>query len=179
MRWTATVVLVMIFLLTGCGPREPVPSRSEQDVGEAPPAPEIPTGVSLALSEIRNAPLEATVQGAPLRLGAELWRDFMPISPPDGKPLAGVVWVWAADRASAGPVPSADRCWVVHGESAWVTVPIHEPPPAESDSFLARYAIRGGPLWGPGARVDVILRLPGQRGPILIRSPGQEITRTD
>ena len=123
---------------------------------------------------------EATVQlTAPPSPWAELWRDFMPISPPGGKPLAGVVWVWAADRASAGPVPAADRCWVVHGESAWVTVPIPEPPPAESDSFLARYAIREGPLWGPGARVDVVLRLQGERGPILIRTAGQEITRTD
>jgi hypothetical protein len=177
MRWMATALLVVIFLLTGCGPREPVPSRSEQDLGAAPSVPD--TGVTLASSEVRSAPLEATVQGAPLRIGAELWRDFMPISPPEGKPLAGVVWVWAADRASAGPVPAADRCWVVRGESAWVTVPLQEPPPAESDSFLSRYAIREGPLWGPGSRVDVVLRLQGERGPILIRTAGQEITRTD
>lgn len=179
MRSIATIVFVVIFLMTGCGPREPVPSRAERDFRAAPAGSDDPVPVSRVPAEVRNAPLEVAVQGAPLRLGAELWRDFMPVSPPEGRPLAGVVWVWATDRASAGPVPKADRCWVLHGDSAWATLPIPEPPPAVSDSFLARYALRDGPLWEPGSRADVVLRLTGERGPILIRAAGQVITRTE
>ncbi|HET9252326.1 MAG TPA: hypothetical protein VFP58_09430 [Candidatus Eisenbacteria bacterium] len=176
MRWLTTLFFVLVFLLTGCGPREPVPSRTESDLRAAPAD---PPGVSLATAEVRDAPAEVEVQGAPIRIGAEVWRDYMPISPPEGRPLAAVVWVWAADRASAGPVPEADRAWVVHGDSAWSTVPVKEAPPAESDSFLVRYALRDGPLWGPGVPVDVVLRLQGTDGsPILIRT-GTMITRTD
>jgi hypothetical protein len=178
MRWIATIVFVVIFL-TGCGPREPAPSRSERDLRAAPAASDDLLPVTGVPSEVRNAPLEVAVQGAPIRVGAELWRDFMPVSPPEGRPLAGVVWIWAADRASAGPVPKADRCWVIHGDSAWTTAPVQEPPPAVSDSFLARYTVRDGPLWEPGTRADVVLRLRGERGPILIRAADQEIMRTD
>ena len=176
MRWYATLFFVLVFLMTGCGPREPVPSRTEPDLSAAPAA---PTRVTAADSDLRSAPVEVTVQGAPLRIGAELWRDYMPVSPPEGRPLAGVVWVWASDRAVAGPVPDADRAWVLHGDSAWETVPVKEPPPAESDSFLSRYAIREGPLWGPAAPVHVVLRLRGEDGnPILIRTEAT-IARTD
>ena len=178
MRHALACCLAVLVVLGGCGPREPAaPSGAGPDPSDPDPA---ASSVTLAPAEIRNAPLEATVQGAPLRIGAELWRDFMPISPPEGRPLTGVVWVWAADRAAAGPFPDADRCWVVHGDSAWATVPIQESPPAESDSVLARYALREGPFWGPGVPVDVILRLGNEGGaPILLRAAGVEITRTD
>jgi hypothetical protein len=177
MRWLASFFLVVLFLSTSCGPREPVPSRSDPGLRAAPAPPMSLTGVD---PELRNAPLEAVVQGVPLRIGAELWRDFMPVSPPEGRPLTGVVWIWAADRAAAGPVPKADRCWILRGDSAWLTLPMPEPPPSPSDSVLARYSLREGPLWGPGDQVDVVLRLVNEGGkPILIRAAGQEITRTD
>jgi hypothetical protein len=35
MRWFATFLFVLVFLLTGCGPREPVPSRTYRGAGDA------------------------------------------------------------------------------------------------------------------------------------------------
>ena len=37
------------------------------------------------------APHIVAIAGATLRVDASLWRDFQPISPPDGKPLAAIL----------------------------------------------------------------------------------------
>src|SRR5213592_847795 len=65
------------------------------------------------------APRVVSVDGATLRLEASLWRDFPPISPPDGKPLIAGLRVLAVDGA---PIPSTlrvDSVWIYNGAAVW------------------------------------------------------------
>ena len=62
------------------------------DLGVSVP-PDIP------ISQLRSAPETITVEGRQLYLTTFIWRDFQPISPPDGKPLIAIIYVTATDTA--------------------------------------------------------------------------------
>ena len=130
-------------------------------------------------AELRSAPAAVSVAGQTLVLEAHLWRDFMPVSPPDGKPLVAVLRV----KAQGGGAPSAgvqaDRVWVVNGDAVWEATPVEEHPRGAMGPWLEVVA-RDGPKWGPGIRVDVIVRLRDAAGrSYLVRAADQLIGRTD
>jgi hypothetical protein len=118
------------------------------------------------------------VGGAIIRLEPYLWRDFQPISPPDGKPLIAVLRVRTTNGAAITPGLRADTAWVVNGPTAWVAAVILEH--ASSDSTYFEVVAREGPKWGPGINVDVVLRLHDASGaPVFLRANAQPIHRTD
>ena len=130
-------------------------------------------------AELRVAPTTVVVGGTALSLDADLWRDFQPISPPNGKPLVGIVRIRSVDGAS---VPSSTRVvglWVVNGDNVWTSVPREEQqrtPGAKEFDVVAR----DGPKWGPGVDVDVIVGVRDGAGAVaLLRAPAQRIKRTD
>ncbi len=156
-----------LLLLTGACERENrVTAPSEPVISPVP-------------AEVRAAPERVSIGGTDLLLGAELWRDFMPISPPDGKPLAALVWVATRDSSRLTIPIEADSCWVIYGDSAWVSALTKEPV-SEADSVAVRFRTSGGPKWGPGVTVDVVVRLiPTSGGGLLLKAAGRTISRTD
>lgn len=76
-----------------------------------------PPDVPLAV--LHAAPDTIVVGGRQLSLSAYLWRDFMPISPADGKPLVAVLTICAADTAKLPASISCDTVWVVHDQEIW------------------------------------------------------------
>jgi hypothetical protein len=130
-------------------------------------------------AELRDAPASVVVAGQRLVLEADLWRDFMPSSPPDGRPLAAVLRV----KVAGGGLPSADvradHVWVVNGAAVWETTPVEEHPRGSMGPWLEVVA-RDGPKWGPGVRVDVVVRLRDKSGQAyLLRAADRLIGRTD
>lgn len=119
------------------------------------------------------------VEGASVRVDAYLWRDFQPISPPDGKPLVAIFRIATVDGR---PIPStliADSAWVYNGASVWATAVVEEHPRSANAAFFEVVA-RNGPKWGPGIEVDVVVRLRDGAGhAVLLQAPGQLISRTD
>jgi len=137
------------------------------------PPPDIPLVV------LRAAPDTLVVNGRRLSLSAYLWRDFMPISPPDGKPLMAVLTISAADSATIPSSLVCDAVWVIYQHEiwkAWLEIP---PPGGVKPNQISRTA-RDGPRWGPNVYVDVIVRVIDASGASrLLRAPHQWIGRTD
>ena len=126
----------------------------------APSAPEI--------DELRDAPTSVMLEGELFELPVALYRDFMPSSPPNGRPLAAVVRL--PDRLAQVRV---DRIWVLLGDEVWSAE-------AEQVPGTQDWVARNGPKWGPGIIVDVVaqLRQPAGEG-VLVRAPDRLIQRTD
>jgi hypothetical protein len=139
--------------------------------GQPPTAP-------AALTELSAAPTSIVVAGTRLALSTSLWRDFQPISPPDGKPLVAGLQMRTDDGS---PVPGsvrADMVWVVYEGEAWSRVPQEERTRMETAPVYEVVA-RDGPKWGPNVTVDVIVRLvDGSGRTFLLRAASQPIRAT-
>ena len=130
-------------------------------------------------AELRNAPEIASLDGVAVRLETFAWRNFQPISPPDGKPLIVVVRIKSMDGTVIPSTLKADSLWVVNGEIAWAASVREEQPRGPDWSFFEAVA-RDGPKWGPGVTVDVVVRLRGASGQrALVQVRGQVVGRTE
>ena len=119
-----------------------------------------------------SAPERVQIDGREYTLTANAWRDFQPVAPPNGQPLITMVKVSAADAA---PIPadlSVERVWVLNGKNQWSATP-------EPGTTGLETAVRNGPKWGPGIRVDVVVRLKQGKQTWLVRAAGVDIKRTD
>jgi hypothetical protein len=124
-------------------------------------APTAPTPVPVPPA-IVTAPATLAVAGVTLRLEANAWRDFAPISPTGGSPL---YLVMRLRTTSGAPLPDGigiDNAWVVHESMAWVTVPTPTGAPWGPD--VIEFTSREGPRWGPDVPVDVVVRVTGLEG---------------
>ena len=143
----------------------------------------------MSTKQLRNAPTEAVIEGRSLSLSTYPWRDFAPgtSSSPNGTPLMVVLKVATADKK---PLPSGirmERAWVLLGEEVWEASDFRSGRRPVKDGWIkcaetpvCEATIRGGPKWGPGVFVDVVLRITDKEGqPHLIRAPKQLILRSD
>jgi hypothetical protein len=120
------------------------------------------------LAGLRGTPTSAILGGQLFELQVHLYRDFMPVSPPNGQPLAVVVRL--PDRLATVRV---ERIWVIFGDQVW-SADVEQVPGTQD------WVARGGPKWGPGVRVDVVARLRDATGnEVVIRAPDRLIERTD
>jgi len=117
-------------------------------------APGVP---AFTMDQLRAAPETLRVGNTEVTARAELWRNFMPISPPDGGPLGGVVDLTPADSAAGLPAVTDAYVWVLNGSRAWATALAPEEPVGPANT--KRYRFGGGPKWGPGISVDVVVGL--------------------
>jgi hypothetical protein len=161
------VVCCAVLSLAGCG-------------GEHLLKPVTLTLVSpVVLAQVRSAPDSVTVAGVGLRLSTYLWRDFMPVAPPDGQPLAAALFITTADSSEFPAELSADAAWVLNGSGVWATW-VSETFPRAPDYPTLRVFADGGPKWGPGIEVDVVVRLRAAAGAAwYLRARRQVIQRTD
>ena len=129
--------------------------------------------------ELRNAPQEVSLGGVTVHLGTYLWRDFQPVTPPDGKPLIAVLRVTSVDATAIPASVQADSAWVLNTNLAWATA-VHEEQPRGASPASVEVVARGGPKWGPGIDVDVVVRLHDAAGTeVLLQARGQFIERTE
>jgi hypothetical protein len=128
-----------------------------------------------------SSPEQIEVDGRKYILETYLWRDFMPISPPDGKPLIALIRVTALDLMPFPATLDADRLWVINGQQVWETEFSNEELPENPNRRhqLEKIA-RSGPKWGPGLYVDVVVRIVDYKNKeYLLRASKQYIGRTD
>jgi hypothetical protein len=131
------------------------------------------------LTRVGAATDSVTAEGAVLRLSTYLWRDFMPIAPPDGEPLRAVLRITTANSSAFPPALRADAAWIVNGWGVWATW-VRETRERSPGYPALEVSAEGGPKWGPGIEVDVVVRLrdTGDRTWYL-RARRQMIQRTD
>ena len=133
----------------------------------------------VATGELQAAPVSVKVGQETLVLMPLLWRDFMPVSPSDGKPLVAVLRVQAADRAALAATFHVDGAWVIYGAEVWAATVGEEKLASPSQTFYEVVA-RDGPKWGPNVSVDVVVRIREPSGSSqLLRAAAQLIQRTD
>jgi len=101
----------------------------------------------------------------------------MPASPPDGAPLTLGIRVFTVDSSLIPASVTADSAWVYNGSAVWRTAVVENQPHNASHFDVGA---RGGPTWGPGIEVDVVVELRDGAGHrFLLQAPRQLITRSD
>jgi hypothetical protein len=108
-------------------------------------------------TSLEDAPSRVTIAGSEFRLEAYLWRDFMPLSPPSGKPLIAVLRILTTDGAHIPEGIKADQVAIIHQGEVW-SAPVKQEQPGTEPGVLEVVA-RDGPMWSPGVKVDVVVRL--------------------
>jgi hypothetical protein len=140
-------------------------------------APETSQVPAMTLAQLASAPETLDLPQQDYRLESDLWRDFMPMSPEDGRPLIAVARLKSTDQQ---PIPDDVKLiylWVVDGDRMWATK--FSEPPIRSGDTIQRVA-RDGPKWGPGISVDVVVGVTiGSSELRLVRASDQLIHRTD
>lgn len=137
-----------------------------------------PSRPTIPIETLLSAPEQVEIEGRKYVLETCMWRDFMPISPPDGKPLIAIIWVTAADSLQFPSSIDADWLWIIKDKKAWQTKFSDEERPQHPNK-LEKVA-RDGPKWGPKIQVEVVVRLVDRQGKIyLLKASNQWISRTD
>ncbi len=120
------------------------------------------------------------IAGVDLILETYLWRDFMPVSPKDGKPLRAVVNLIPVNKPSLPQDVMMDKIWIVNDQETW----------SDSLSYVGQKVtgaklsklemmVQGGPKWEPGTLVKVIVQVKDDQGKIfLLQAKDQPIHRT-
>ena len=85
-----------------------------------------------------------------------MWRDFMPISPPGGKPLIAIIWVHASGIDDFPVSTTIERLWIIDGTNILSTAATEE---VRVDGNEFEMVFRDGPKWGPGIGFDVVVKL--------------------
>lgn len=91
-------------------------------------------------------------------LDAYLWRDFMPISPPGGKPMISINWLIDIDSTEIPDNIDLIEQYVIYNDSIWICTYEDEPRPAQPDYMIEKIC-REGPKWDTGIYVDVISKV--------------------
>jgi len=136
--------------------------------------PDIPIETLLAAPDTLN------IENQNIDLTTYLWRDFQPISPPDGKPLIALVFIETPDSADIPASLNPNAIYIVYNNQVWKSFfSKEERPPDELKPFRITRIARDGPKWGPDVYVDVIVRILAGDKVYLLRASEQYIGRTD
>ena len=131
-------------------------------------------------AEPKTAPERVEIDGREYTLAASLWRDFMPMAPPDGESLVAILKVSPSDMMPLPADLAIDHVWVLKGNEQWSAQPelagAHDEP---APATRLEQSVRGGPKWGPGIKVDVVARLKQGKQTWLLKQVGVTIKRTD
>ena len=90
-------------------------------------------------------------------LDAFLWRDFMPMSPPDGKPLISINWLTSADSSAIPDNIVMKQQYVVYNNLVWIAQ--YENGVHSTPEYKVEKVSRNGPNWGPNIFVTVIAKI--------------------
>jgi hypothetical protein len=91
-------------------------------------------------------------------LDAYLWRDFMPVSPPDGKPMISINWLISTNLVKIPDNIDMVKQYVFYNDSVWVSTYENETRPDQPAHKIEKVS-RNGPKWGPKINVDVVSQI--------------------
>jgi len=129
--------------------------------------------------DLLKTPVEVHSPFGRLKLEVAAWRDFQPISPPDGKPLIITGRLINTDSVAIQDSVWISFAYVVFGKEVWKTRPTGETrQPAQPN--VIEFVLRDGPKWEPGVLIDVIVRIEDKTGATyLLRVRDREIIKTE
>jgi len=132
------------------------------------------------IETLLSAPETLDIENHSITLSTYMWRDFQPISPPNGKPLIALVYIETVDSSLISSSVNAEAIYIVYNNQMWKSFFSEENlPPSEYKLFRIVKIARDGPKWGPRIYVDVIVRIKVGNNYYLLRANKQYIGRTD
>ncbi len=144
----SALVVTLICLVCACGCRDDSPTDSgcpPADISHDPPDVEAPAE-TLSIGEHAYT------------LDCTLWRDFMPICPPNGRQLIAVILLIEVDSLDIPAGIDLSYLWVLNEDLVWATAFSDETRP-KTPPFMIEKVARCGPKWGPNITVDVVTRV--------------------
>ena len=110
--------------------------------------------------QIKEKAVETLVIGSnSFKLDAYLWRDFMPISPANGKPMISINWLISTNLVKIPKNISMVKQYVFYGDEIWEAEYENEAPAPSLPDYKLERISRNGPKWGPEIYVDVISQI--------------------
>src|SRR2546430_7267111 len=126
--------------------------------------------------EVRNAPDRIAVEGRSYTLRGDLSRDLMPGPAPTARRGVGGTIFLRADVASDAPQGMrAEKAWLINGLAVWESVPQPLQTFAVDRTNHLSLSVRDGPIWDPGAQVDVVLQFSTASGTYFIQQRGVQV----
>jgi len=107
----------------------------------------------------KNAVETLTIGSSSFVLDAYLWRDFMPISPENGKPMISINWLVSTDFVKIPENISMVKQYVFFEDEIWVANYENEAPTPSLPEYKLERISRNGPKWGPNVYVDIISQI--------------------
>ncbi len=134
----------------------------------------------IPMETLLSAPDTLNIENQKLILSTYMWRDFQPISPPNGKPLIALVYIETVDSSVISSSIIANAVYIVYNNQVWKSFFTDgNLSPSELKSYRIAKIVREGPKWGPNVYVDVIVRIMSENKFLLLRASDQYIGRTD
>ncbi len=161
-----TLIVLSLIFLSGCDDLNPFASGSD---------------LSLPIQELLDAPEQIQIDNFDFMLETYLWRDFMPVSPPDGHPLIAVATVNEIDSLEIPDSFNIEMMWIIYGKKAWEISNPERVYGYHVQPYQIEVYANGGPKWGPRIHVTVVVQLVnGDDDEIyLLKTTNQYIGRTD
>jgi len=136
------------------------------------------TTVENKMATLNEIPDQLKINGNKIKAEVYLWRDFQPISPPEGKPLRVVVKIRDEEGKPLSPGLKLKRIKILYQDESWEAALKERPRPSEEVSEITGTA-GGGPKWPPDSTVDVIVTLENGEGKIYqLKVTQQRIEKT-
>ncbi len=130
----------------------------------------------IPLRVLLSTPENLIIDGVPLKLKPNLWRDFAPSSPADGKPLIAGIEIVASKGKNLPDDLDTDAVWVAKSEAVWGAH--YSDELFEEDPKRIVKIAREGPKFGPNIKVEVIARLRYKGNTYFLRASGVKIEKT-
>jgi hypothetical protein len=166
------VKIAATVMFSGSASASPTPPAATAPATTPPPAAAGGAPFSMTTINGRSYHLGTSSPNEPM-----LWRDFMPISEPGGRPMAAFIRVVAEDGQPFQSDIVVDHVWV-HGPSVWE--PTFEVQTA-AQTGIAQNQIAiiasGGPKWDPGIEAYIVVRLRLGSSTHLLRVDDVEVRR--
>jgi hypothetical protein len=144
--------IASIALLSGCDGKKQLPDVDSEK-------PENVNAVrnvdDPALDVITQAVESLTIGANSFVLETYLWRDFMPVSEPDGSPMIAINWLVDVNSNAIPDNIDLMKQYVFYEDMVWEVGYTDEVPPSVFDHKIEKIS-RGGPKWGPRIHVDVV-----------------------
>jgi hypothetical protein len=98
-----------------------------------------------------------TIESHNYYLYAFLWRDFMPICPPNGHPLISINRLISVDSSAIPNNIKLIKQYVVYEDLVWISQ--YENETHTIPDYILEGVSRNGPKWGPDVIVEVITKI--------------------
>lgn len=137
---------------------------------------------NLSPEVLLGKPEQISINGATYSINAFLARDFMPVCPPNGQPLMGVISLIGDNEVELPETVDVDRVWLISGNKVWESDFSNDDRTIfEKDKIKKQKVVRDGPKWGPGINIDVVARIidKADNKEYFLKTSNQPISRTD